>query len=35
MAQVQVKKLNNRAILPARGSSCAAGYDLYACTGGG
>ena len=31
MAQVQVKKLNKRAILPAAGSRFAAGYDLYAC----
>ncbi len=34
MAQVQVKKLNAAAILPARGSFCAAGYDLYACPDG-
>lgn len=31
MAQVQVKKLNERAILPTSGSAYAAGYDLYAC----
>ena len=31
MAQVQVKKLNDRAVLPKRGSRFAAGYDLYAC----
>ena len=31
MAQVQVKKLDERAILPASGSRFAAGYDLYAC----
>lgn len=31
MAQVQVKKLDSRAILPTAGSTCAAGYDLYAC----
>lgn len=31
MAQVQVKKLDKRAILPAAGSRFAAGYDLYAC----
>ena len=31
MAQVQVKKLNERAILPTAGSRFAAGYDLYAC----
>ena len=29
--QVQVKKLDGRAIPPAAGSACAAGYDLYAC----
>ncbi len=29
--QVQVKKLNGRAVLPTRGSSHAAGCDLYAC----
>ncbi len=31
MARVQVKKLDERAILPSAGSRCAAGYDLYAC----
>lgn len=31
MALVQVKKLHERAILPASGSAFAAGYDLYAC----
>ena len=31
MAQVQVKKLDKRAILPVAGSRFAAGYDLYAC----
>ncbi|MBE7002983.1 MAG: dUTP diphosphatase [Ruminococcaceae bacterium] len=31
MAQVQVKKLDERAILPTRGTAAAAGYDLYAC----
>ena len=31
MAQVQVKKLNECAILPTSGSAYAAGYDLYAC----
>ena len=31
MAQVQVKKLDERAVLPAAGSTYAAGYDLYAC----
>ena len=35
MAQVQVKKLDGRAILPTRGSAYAAGYDLYACPDGG
>lgn len=34
MAQVQVKKLDERAILPRRGSPFAAGYDLYACLDG-
>lgn len=34
MAQVQVKKLNERAILPTSGSAYAAGYDLYACLDG-
>lgn len=31
MAQVQIKRLNDRAILPTHGSPDAAGYDLYAC----
>ena len=31
MTRVQVKKLNDRAILPTSGSRFAAGYDLYAC----
>ena len=31
MAQVQVKKLDGRAVLPTSGSRYAAGYDLYAC----
>lgn len=31
---VRVKKLNSKAILPQYGSLCAAGADLYACTGG-
>ena len=31
MAQVQVKKLDTRALLPHAGSRSAAGYDLYAC----
>ena len=33
MAQVQVKKLDERAVLPTPGSRFAAGYDLYACLG--
>ena len=28
---VKIKKLDERASVPTRGSSCAAGYDLYAC----
>lgn len=28
---VNIKKLNYNARIPTRGSSCAAGYDLYAC----
>lgn len=31
MAQVQIKRLNDRAVLPTHGSPDAAGYDLYAC----
>ena len=31
MAQVQEKKLDERAILPTHGSPFAAGWDLYAC----
>ncbi|MBQ9460212.1 MAG: dUTP diphosphatase [Oscillospiraceae bacterium] len=31
MARVQVKKLDERAVMPVRGSACAAGYDLCAC----
>ena len=34
MARVQIKKLDERAILPRRGSEHAAGYDLYACLDG-
>lgn len=34
MAQVQVKKLDEHAILPTHGSPSAAGYDLYACLDG-
>ena len=29
--EVKIKKLRNDAIIPTRGSSEAAGYDLYAC----
>lgn len=29
---VKIKKLNENAIIPTRGSEYAAGYDLYACT---
>lgn len=29
--EIKVKKLNENAILPTRGSEYAAGYDLYAC----
>ena len=29
--EIQVKKLRSAAILPTRGSTAAAGYDLYAC----
>lgn len=28
---IQIKKLNEKAIIPTRGSQHAAGYDLYAC----
>lgn len=28
---IKVKKLNNNAMMPTRGSDYAAGYDLYAC----
>ena len=34
MAQVLVKKLSENAIIPAAGSACAAGYDLYALLDG-
>lgn len=30
--KVKIKKLNENAIIPSRGSEYAAGYDLYACT---
>ena len=32
MANIKVKKLNEFAKLPTRGSEYAAGYDLYAAT---
>lgn len=32
MMNVKIKKLNENAIIPTRGSEYAAGYDLYACT---
>lgn len=32
VAEIKVKKLNNFAKLPTRGSEYAAGYDLYAAT---
>ena len=28
---IQIKKLNQRAVIPTHGSEAAAGYDLYAC----
>lgn len=28
--QINIKRLNSEAIIPTRGSNCAAGYDLYA-----
>lgn len=31
MKEIKVKKLNEKATLPTRGSDYAAGYDLYAC----
>ncbi len=31
MINVNIKKLNDNAIIPTRGSEYAAGYDLYAC----
>lgn len=30
--KINIKKLNENAIIPTRGSKQAAGYDLYACT---
>lgn len=29
--KIQIKKLNNNAIIPTQGSTYSAGYDLYAC----
>jgi len=29
--EIQLKKLNPKAVIPTRGSKYAAGYDLYAC----
>ena len=29
--KIKIKKLNENAKIPVRASSCAAGYDLYAC----
>ena len=34
MSMVQIKKLRGNAVLPARGSAFAAGYDLCACLEG-
>lgn len=31
MTTIKIKKLNEKAVIPTRGSSEAAGYDLYAC----
>lgn len=31
MNKIKIKKLNDNAMLPTRGSEYAAGYDLYAC----
>ncbi len=31
MNEIKIKKINDKAILPTRGSEYAAGYDLYAC----
>ncbi len=31
MINVHIKKLNEKAVIPTRGSEYAAGYDLYAC----
>ncbi|HHT97903.1 MAG TPA: dUTP diphosphatase [Clostridiales bacterium] len=32
--KIKIKKLNNNARIPSRGSDYAAGYDLYACIDG-
>ena len=32
METIKIKKLNEKAIIPTRGSEYAAGWDLYACT---
>ena len=32
--KIKIKKLRENAVLPRRGSSAAAGYDLYACLDG-
>ena len=29
--EIKIKKLKENAVIPARASACAAGYDLYAC----
>lgn len=29
--KINIKKLNENAIIPTKGSKCSAGYDLYAC----
>ena len=31
METIKIKKLNEKAVIPTRGSEYAAGYDLYAC----
>jgi len=31
MEKIKIKKINENAIIPTRGSEYAAGYDLYAC----
>ena len=32
METIKIKKLNEKAIIPTKGSEYAAGWDLYACT---